>query len=215
MYQANLGELQELITRYGGMDAVLQARLQARLREGGRAIQQRAVMYVSGYPVSGWGGPNSWNQPAIYKRTGKLSRAIDVEAPYSGIPLSARIYADARAFGGVNYASVLEVGAIITPKRAKVLVFRVPGGPNAPAQNRAMSRVSTWARAFAYRAGLNASNSTLVHARRVVIPARPYMERAMNDRLLGIQTDLAQTIIRHFEGNFQDEGYHGGEEGMP
>lgn len=170
-------------------------------RDGGRLIQRYAVQNVSGVPFE---AAQTTDPPTIFKRTGNLSRAIEVESPWHGIPMSLRVYADARTRTGANYANVLHDGGTIYPRNPRgVLVFRIPiqnaryGGKKAAY---GMRRIRRWARAHAYRAGLDDTNSVLVFAKKVTIPRRPFLRDAVDQALPEIVANLRTIIARHFEG---------------
>ncbi len=199
-FVADLTPLQQLVDRFGGMRPLLQMDIQKYLKDtAGPLLQRLAVQNISGvpFPLAQQYGANP---PTIRKRTGNASRGIDYETPYMGMPTSLRLFADARTYTGVNYLKTLHDGATIVPKRGKVLCFRVPLEDANPRYLNHIRKVRNWARAAAYRDGLDDSNSVLVFAKRVVIPPRPFLLDSWQQNEARITTDLQRVILRRLDG---------------
>jgi phage gpG-like protein len=93
----------------------------------------------------------SMGRPGLIPRSGKLYESIQ-KGPYK--QLSPDSYGEQRIYSNLVYSRVHEFGAVITPKKGPFLVFRLwTFAPSGP-----------W-----------------VRARRVEIPARPYLGPAAKD----------------------------------
>lgn len=113
-------------------------------------LLQKAREAVSGAPLAGG--------RTLHRRSGSLYYGLRVvDTPGGGIVLESTARNN-----GVNYGEVLNRGAVIYPRHAKALAFRVPSSATA-------------------RTGFARGETALVFARKVTIPAFGWKDKAMQD----------------------------------